>query len=187
MADHAICSAHLLRDLDKVGATLQQSTWTKDMTDLLLSMNSTAESARKAGKTKIAKKELKEYLETYNTILDEAFKVNPEPVNGKQLLKCERDSYNLLAALQKYKNEVTLFAKDLDVPFTNNEAKRSLRMVKLHKKISGCFKSQDAPQYFARIRSYLTTARKQNVSSLEVLTRLFKGNTWMPFQPSQAP
>lgn len=186
-AKHAICSAHLLRILEKVGETRLQKAWTKKMTDLLLAMNKSAISARSANKTKIPKKQLDEYLETYDKIVKDALSLSSDLTNRKSSLKSERDAYNLAAALQKYKREVTLFARDLEVPFTNNEAERSLRMVKLHKKISGCFQSAYAPQYFARIRSYLATARKQNIGSLEVLARLFRNDTWMPFQPSQAP
>ena len=186
-ADHALCLAHLLRDLDKVATASPSQAWTKDMRDLLLVMNESAKSAREAGKDEIPKEQLVLYLEKYDEIVRDAKVANPELQANNKVLKSQRDSYNLAVAFSKYKTEITLFAKDLDIPFTNNEAERSLRMVKLHKKISGCFQSQDAPQYFARIRSYITTARKQNVGSLEVLARLFRGNCWMPFQPSQAP
>ena len=157
------------------------------MRDLLLVMNESAKSAREAGKDEIPKEQLVLYLEKYDEIVRDAKVANPELQADNKVLKSQRDSYNLAVAFSKYKTEITLFARDLDIPFTNNEAERSLRMVKLHKKISGCFQSQDAPQYFARIRSYITTARKQHVGSLEVLARLFRGNSWMPFQPSQAP
>ena len=43
--------------------------------------------------------------------------------------------------LAKVRAEATRFALDLSLPFTNNEGERSLRMAKLHKKISGCFQA----------------------------------------------
>ncbi len=72
------------------------------------------------------------------------------------------------------------FAKDLRVPFTNNDAERPLRMAKLHNKVSGCFQADDHARHFAAIRSYLGTARKHDVGALEVLGLLFRGDAWMP-------
>lgn len=57
---------------------------------------------------------------------------------------------------------------------------RSLRMAKLHHKISGCFQSDDGARAFATVRSYLATARKHGVGGLDVLAQLFRGEAWMP-------
>ena len=46
---------------------------------------------------------------------------------------------------------------DLDVAFTNNQAERDLRPTKLHRKISGCFRSQHGAERFRHLRSYLST------------------------------
>jgi transposase len=51
---------------------------------------------------------------------------------------------------------------------------------KVHKKISGCFHSDDGAQHFAKIRSYISTARKHGVGALVALEMLFRGDTWMP-------
>lgn len=85
-----------------------------------------------------------------------------------------------MVALETLKAEATQFASDLRVPMTNNEAERSLRMAKLHHKISGCFQSDDGARAFATVRSYLATARKHGVGGLDVLAQLFRGEPWMP-------
>ena len=104
---------------------------------------------------------------------------NPAPA-GRKRNYLERESYNLAKALRDRRAEATLFAARLDVPFTNNSAERSLRMTKLHKKVSGCFQSEHGAHDFAAIRSYLGTARKHGVGALVVLSQLFKGEAWMP-------
>lgn len=72
---------------------------------------------------------------------------------------------------------------DLDVAFTNNQAERDLRPTKLHRKISGCFRSHHGAERFAHLRSYLSTTRKNGVPAVDALTRLFAGDPWMPPMP----
>jgi hypothetical protein len=57
---------------------------------------------------------------------------------------------------------------------------RDLRMVKLHEKISGGWRSEEGARAFLRVRSYLATARKQGQGMLEVLTTAFADRPWLP-------
>jgi len=50
-------------------------------------------------------------------------------------------------------------------------------MMKVKLKISGCFRSLNGAQYFARIRSYIGTARKQGVNAFEAIRSLFTNNS----------
>jgi transposase len=86
----------------------------------------------------------------------------------------------LLARLDTHRDEVLRFLGDLRVPFTNNQAERDLRMVKLQQKISGCWRTLAGAEAFLAVRSYLSTARKQGLNPLDVLRRLFNGNPWLP-------
>jgi transposase len=77
--------------------------------------------------------------------------------------------------LQRRRDEVLRFLTDISVPFDNNGSERDLRMVKLQQKISGCFRTPDGARAFCRVRSYLSTARKQGYSLLSSLERVFNG------------
>ena len=71
------------------------------------------------------------------------------------------------------------FATDLRVPFDNNQAERDI-MAKLQQKISGSWRTLAGAQRFCRLRSYISTARKQQVGVLGALRRVFEGDPWLP-------
>jgi transposase len=65
---------------------------------------------------------------------------------------------------------------DIDyVPFTNNLGENDIRMTKVQQKISGCFRSIEGAKIFCRVRGYLSTCRKQGISSSQALSLLFDG------------
>jgi transposase len=181
-ARHGVCGAHLIRNLASVGVGWDQAEWATAMTDLLMEMKQAAEDAKAAGKKRLGKRVLASFLERYDTIIEMALAANPEPV-GRKRDYLEKESYNLACALRDLKAEVTLFATDLAVPFTNNQAESDLRMVKLQQKISGAFRAREGADRLAKVRSYISTAAKHGVDAMDVLTALFAGHPWMPPTP----
>lgn len=77
--------------------------------------------------------------------------------------------------MQRKRDEVLRFMRDFSVPFDNNGSERDLRMIKLQQKISGCFRTPDGARNFCRVRSYLSTVRKQGYSLLCSLERVLNG------------
>ena len=80
---------------------------------------------------------------------------------------------NLLNRLKDFEDEVLLFMKKREVPFTNNQAERDIHLVKVHQKISGQFKSMNGAKHFCRIKGYLMTMRKRGYAPLDKLQNLF--------------
>jgi len=83
--------------------------------------------------------------------------------------KPRRVGHNLLLRLHGRKQDVLRFLSDPTVPFTNTQAERDARMMKLRQKISGGFRSVAGATEFAVIRSVLSTARKQGWNILHTL------------------
>lgn len=77
--------------------------------------------------------------------------------------------------LIRNKDLILRFMTDFSVPFDNNGAERDLRMLKLQQKISGCFRTIEAATTFCRIRSYLSSVRKQGRGLLKSIELAIKG------------
>ena len=167
---HSLCNAHLLRELVFVGESdPAQAAWTKPLSALLLEIKEAAAKVRAAGQEKFSEEARSAYLRRYDRLVKRANKLNPHPLknegDGGEAPKSKRPPLTpqrrLVNRLLRRRDEVLRFMSDLAVPFTNNGAERDLRMVKVRQKVSGCFRTEDGARDFCRVRSYLSTARKQ--------------------------
>ncbi len=98
--------------------------------------------------------------------------LNPK-IPGKRGKTAQSKSRNLLDRQELHQEDILGFMKVTIVPFSNYLAERDIRMTKVHQKISGCFRSSLGAKMFCRIRSYLSTARKNSMTSVQALTLLF--------------
>jgi hypothetical protein len=180
---HSLCNAHLLRELtfiEEVDST--QKVWTSALSKLLVQIKDAAVQARSFGEPQLGHKQQESWLERYQQLIRKAEKINPLSASSKDAAdapKKQRDQkpspHNLIKRLQRKRDDILRFIRDLAVPFDNNGSERDLRMVKLQQKISGCFRTADGARHFCRVRSYLSTARKQGHSLLSSLERVLNG------------
>jgi len=183
-AKHGICGAHLLRDLAAVSEVRAQADWSSALAGLLVEINSACHRAREQGHATLAPTHQRAFAARYDDLVAAGIDANPAPASGRKRNRLESGSYNLAVAFRDRRTDILRFMRNLEVGFTNNQAERDLRPVKIHRKISSCFKSTAGATRFANVRSYLSTTRKHDVGALDALTRLFEGNPWMPPVPS---
>jgi transposase len=73
--------------------------------------------------------------------------------------------------------EVLEFAFNRIIPFTNNQAERDLRLGKVKQKVSGCFRSLNGAQDYARVISVISTLKKQSYVIFQSLVDMFRHNS----------
>ncbi len=171
---HALCNAHHLRELEGISEPDTQQ-WAKKMQKLLQEINAAVD----RGGGILPPEESKQYRSRYRSIIEEGELQCPAPVRPKGEKKRGRlkrsKARNLLERLRDFEADVLRFMDNDLVPFSNNQGERDLRMTKVHQKIAGCFRSPEGADFFCRIRSYISTCRKQGISANEALTLLFLG------------
>ncbi len=178
---HSFCNAHLLRELN--GITQKDNRqWSKDIHDLLTNMNIAVHKAKNSNKDHLSAEQITKFTNSYEKICKSANIYYPPP--DKTVKKArgrpkQEKGKNLLDRLSIYQNETLRFLSDFRVPFTNNLAERDLRMIKVKEKISGTFASFNGGEIFCRIRSYISTLKKNNVSVLAGMRDALEGKAYI--------
>jgi len=175
-ASHSLCNAHHLREFTFIYEQ-EKEEWAKSMKDLLIATNNKVEECRQQGF--LPKEDLVQIEQDYTRIITEGITYHtqlPHLPKGKRGKQKQRDGKNLLDRLFQKRECVLRFMHNFSVPFTNNLGERGIRMVKLKQKIGGCFRTFTGGQLFCRLRSYLSTARKQGWDIWESLAEAVRGN-----------
>lgn len=179
---HSLCNAHLLRDMVFVEeSSPKQKLWTEPLAKLLLKMKEAVSKAKTDADVELNEQIKTDFLRRYDKLVKKADRLNSPPKrkalesDTAKKPAAQLTPRRLVNRLQRHRDEVLRFLADLSVPFDNNGSERDLRMIKLQQKISGCFRTPDGARNFCRVRSYLSTARKQGHSLLCSLERAFNG------------
>jgi len=175
---HGLCNAHHLRELTCLFEQ-DDHPWAKQMFDLLLEMNEWV----RTHPAPLTEEQKTPWLNQYREILTLGWQANPLPAPPRIKTRGrpkKTKAQNLLTRLGDYEASVLAFLHDRQVPFTNNLAEQDIRMIKLRLKISGCFRTLQGAKQFARIRSYLSTMRKQGGNILQAISHAMLGHPFMP-------
>lgn len=174
---HAICCAHLLRELNGVIENHPEQTWAVRFKNLLLSMKKVHDKALLSDENEVSYYHRHKFDKEYNSIIKTAYEENPLPeISAKKHGRKKKSKVlNLVCRLDNYKESVCLFIKNLCVPFDNNQAERDLRMVKVKTKVSGCFRSEEGAQEYLTIMSYIGTARKHGINAFTAIREALNG------------
>lgn len=174
---HAWCGAHLLRDLRSISdADPHGQLWALAMANTLLDAHHAAREARERGATVLDTADLARIRNHYRGALARGRDDN----QGKRgLLAAE--ARTLIQRFHRFEDMILRFATDLAVPFTNNEAERAVRPVKVQQRTSGgAWRTLQGLTDFAIVQSYLDTAAKWGRDKLDVLRELFTTGAWLP-------
>jgi transposase len=175
-----------LRELTFVNEQLGQG-WANRLIEHLLSLKAQVAYCQSEGLSSLSDAELDKGLTTYRNLIAESLAANPPPSGGWPKNKRGRPkkskARNLVERLQHHEREVLAFVYDFKMPFDNNQAERDLRMIKVQQKVSGGFRTEAGASWFCRIRSYISTLRKQGQSAYYALKQAFKGQPLLPSLP----
>ena len=165
---HALCNAHHLRELQAL-IEIEKEDWARKMQRLLRRACHAANLARDRG-VPLKPRLIERFERCYRVVLAEGLAFHEaQPALAAALAKGSRKrrgrpprrtGHNLLLRLQTRKEDTLRFLANPAVPFTNNQAERDGRMMKLRQKISGGFRSEQGAADFAVIRSFISTAKK---------------------------
>ena len=171
---HALCNAHHLRELERTWEQDHQR-WAREMQALLIEISKAVADAGGC----LSPDKADQWRRRYRKLLEKADIECPPPDENQRKSNRGRlkrsKARNLLERLRDFEQDVLRFMEVESIPFTNNQGENDLRMTKVQQKISGCFRSMEGAKIFCRVRSYLSTCRKQGMTATHALTLLFQG------------
>lgn len=168
---HAVCGAHLLRELTALEE--QNRKWARAFRSYLLLLYDFTGQGRSALRADLRIWALRRYDELL--AMAEAEEPPPRKKPGQRGRKKATKGYNLYRRLGKYKAAVLAFAFHQKVPFTNNQAERDLRPSKVKQKMAGCFRTLRGARIYARIQGFLSTVQKHQLNVFKELRAALNG------------
>lgn len=176
-AEHAMCCAHLLRELTGVFENHPEQTWARELYCELLSMYHAADFYNQHPEIESRQHYMECLKRNYDQILEKGAAQNPLPEkeSGKRGRVKRGKIRALIDRLRTYKGEICRFVDNPIVPFTNNQAERDLRMVRMKSKVIGTFRSEQGAKDFLLLKSLTSTAAKAEFTAFDALHSLFQG------------
>lgn len=182
--EHAVCCAHLLRELTGISEHYPEQKWAPAFIDLLIEMKQVKEKAIDGGKVELSYYHHHKFDKRYEKLIRLAREENPLalPAQKKRGRKKKGKVLALVERLETHKASVCLFLHNFAVPFDNNQAERDIRMVKVKTKVSGCFRREDGARQYLKIMSYIGTAHKHGYNAYEAIRNAISGSADFIFE-----
>ena len=168
---HSTCGEHLLRDLKGL-RDLWKIPWAGDMRAHVAGMNNHKNRDLLNNITACDPELLASFERTFDELL----------ARGKAEFGQMKDGdfgfdefRKMLNRLTDFKDCYLLFIRDYKAPFTNNMAERDLRAEKTRQKVSLSFRSWGGITNHAKIRSFVSTAKKRKCDLFAAIAQVING------------
>lgn len=181
LAARQLCNAHLIRSLRGVmDAEPGAHDWAKMLIKVLRQGRAEVKAACAKGRDALTGEQIAGIREKYLAWAESGIAENTGRFDGNG----KRHKAWVLAERLKNKiDQVLHHLADFRVPWTSNLAEQALRHVKVHLKISGCFRTLDTTRAYCRIHSYLITTRLHGIPPMQAVRDALAGNAWTPLRP----
>lgn len=150
-SEYQLCLAHLIRDLIFL-VEVEKSMWAFKLIKFFSKVIKAKEIIW-SDNFKYREKAIKDCEQELDELLD--------------LMPIKKKSHTMWKRLKKHREKLLTFLRHEDLPPTNNSSERAIRNAKIHRKVSGCFRAEHAPQRHSILLSVFETAKKQGYSLLE--------------------
>ena len=176
-ATHALCNAHILRELRYFEEATGGHRWPAHLREILVEGKKAVEAARAAGQPALDPAQAADILGRYDQWVGLALLIFPErpKAAGQPGRPKQHPATNLLRRMRDFKDQVFRFLHDFQVPFDNNLAERLVRPVKVKLKVSGGFRALGGSASFCVLRSVWETNKRQGVNPFHTLRIAFSG------------
>jgi transposase len=172
---HALCNAHLLRELESLKEN--GATWAAEMQAFLMQLFQESQKA-----TRILP-DPEGWVSQYKALCQKADDWEPLPIPSKRGKPKNSKGRNLLNRLREHQESILAFAFEPEVPFTNNQAERDIRCLKVKQKVATSFRTLDGAKNYARIQGFISTVRKHQMNVFQQIIKVLNHKT-IVFTPS---
>ena len=170
---NAECCVHLIRNLKELNENMPRS-WIDKLITLLVETNNKRKDYINQSIMYFDQEVSDKVIEEYDNIILEAKEINKKDFNAYY----GNDEKTMIKRLVDYKDNYLLWILRFDVPFSNNLSERSLRSSKTKMKVSGQFSNLTNAEYYARIKSYIETCKRNGLNSHTALQKLIENNPY---------
>jgi hypothetical protein len=171
------CCAHIIRHCK--GVLELHPDWQKWADTVIKTLRAAAKAvddARAAGADHLDPQLLTDLRQRYDKAVQWGITTN----RHRDWHKGNHPGYTLAQRLKAKAEQVWPFAKNFEIPWTNNSSEQALRSPKRHQAVSGYWHTTDTLRDDLRVRSYLASARGHGIRAIDAIHNALTGSPWLP-------